>query len=975
MLGYTGEQLRRLTYQELTPERWHAFETRIVTEQILARGHSEVYEKEFRRPDGTVLPVELRVYLRRNETDEPVGMWAIVRDIRGRKRDEQAIREGEQRLRIAKDAAKLGIYEYDVATRNILWDARVREFWGLGPDVPVTIDTFFSGLHPDDRARTQVLLDRALDPAGDGEYYADYRVISQADGSVRWIAATGKVFFENGRPTHMIGMGQDVSEQKRAEATLRESEERFRNMADTAPVLIWVSGPDKRPTFFNKPWLEFTGRTMNQEMGDDWAAGTHPDDRDRCFATYSSSFDARRSFRMEYRLRRADGEYRWVLDNGTPRYRESEFAGFIGSCIDVTEQKRVEEELRRNQAQLIDSQRLARVGSWEADMTTGRLRWSEEMYRIYGVQRDARTDFQTFLSRVHPKDRGIIPEAQKKALSADTPVSVEFRIIRPDGEVRFVRSMVEALRNDEGALVRFSGAAQDITEQVKATELLRESEARLTNAERMTHVGSWTWDIEPNRASWSEEMFRIMGQPREHKPSYDPQAIAPADRERVEQWIQHCLAEKRGSPIEARIVRPNGELRTVVVTSDVLLDEDGSPERLSGACQDVTDARRAQEESFARQKLESLGTLAGGIAHDFNNLLGAMLAQTELAMAELATGSRPDGELQAIRDVAIRGSEIVRQLMVYAGKESDVLEPVDVSKVVEGMLGLLKVTVSRHAALVTDLGEGLPAVRARTAQLSQIVINLVVNASEAIGAHEGVIRVSTERIGLGPAEAAAKALPPGDYVRLEVSDTGRGMSPETQAKVFDPFFSTKFSGRGLGLAVVHGIVRSVRGAIQVASEPGKGTTFQVLLPCEGAVAKLDPGSIIAIDEPVPAARRATVLLVEDEEHLRLAVAKILGRSGLETFEAANGTAAIDLLRASGGTIDLILLDLTIPGSSSQEVLAEAALARPDVKVILTSAYSEEEAKPMMREPVVCGFIRKPFKLGDLVQTLRTVLFP
>jgi CheY-like chemotaxis protein len=368
-----------------------------------------------------------------------------------------------------------------------------------------------------------------------------------------------------------------------------------------------------------------------------------------------------------------------------------------------------------------------------------------------------------------------------------------------------------------------------------------------------------------------------------------------------------------------------------------------------------------------------LGILASGIAHDFNNLLGAVLAQTELAMAELATGSHPDEEFKAIRDVAIRGSEIVRQLMIYAGKENDVLEPVDVSKVLEGMVGLLKVAVSPHTDLVASSGKNLPAVRARAAQISQIVMNLVVNASEALGNRDGVVHVSTEQIVVGRTEATAMALLPGDYVQLEVSDTGCGMSPETQAKVFDPFFTTKFSGRGLGLAVVHGIVRNLRGAIQVASEPGKGTTFRVLLPCVEAGAKSDSGRVLPIEESALPARSPTILVVEDEEQLRLAVAKMLRKSGLEAFEATSGSAAIDLLRARGGEIDLILLDLTIPGSSSQDVLAEAALVRPDVKVILTSAYSEEVAMPILHAPLVCGFIRKPFKLGDLVQTLRREL--
>jgi CheY-like chemotaxis protein len=343
-----------------------------------------------------------------------------------------------------------------------------------------------------------------------------------------------------------------------------------------------------------------------------------------------------------------------------------------------------------------------------------------------------------------------------------------------------------------------------------------------------------------------------------------------------------------------------------------------------------------------------------------------------LAITELAAGSDPNEALRGIRDVAIRGSEIVRQLMVYAGKENDVLERVDVSKVVEGMRGLLKIAVSRHAALVAELGVDLP-VRARPAQVSQIVMNLVVNASEALGDHDGVVRVTTKRLTVRPAEAIAKALPAGEYVQLEVSDTGCGIPPETQAKIFDPFFTTKFSGRGLGLAVVHGIVRSLRGTIQVASEPGKGATFEVLLPCAETDRNPDAGRVSRVEDSVPLLRRAALLLVEDEEQLRQPVAKILRKSGLEVFEAASGSAAIDLLRARGGEIELILLDLSVPGSSSQEIVAEAALARPDAKVILTSAYAEEVAMRMTNHPLVRGFIRKPFKRVDLVQTIRSVM--
>jgi PAS domain S-box-containing protein len=639
----------------------------------------------------------------------------------------------------------------------------------------------------------------------------------------------------------MVGVSQDVTERKQAEAALRESEERFRNMADTAPVMIWVMDPDKLFTFVNKTWLDFTGRTTDQEMGNGWVEGVHPDDIERCLAMSTSAFDARCSFRMEYRLRRFDGEYRWLLNTGAPRYREGEFTGYIGSCIDVTERKLMEERLRANEARLLDAQSLAKVGSWELDPETNRLHWSGEMFRIFGVPTDVQPQFDMFLEQVHPKDLEMIVESRATVVASATPINLEFRIVRPDGNVRFVRSTVQGIKNDLGAPLRIVGATQDITEQTWASQYLRESEERLRNAERVAHIGNWSWDLKTNQVSWSEEVFRIFGQPADFKPSYEEfvESIAPQDRHRVGQWMRDCLSEKRGSSIEHRIARPNGDLRTLSCTSEILLDEEGIPVRLFGTCQDVTDVRRAQEESFARQKLESVGTLAGGIAHDFNNLLGGVLGQAELALTELETGSAPEGELKAIREVALRGSEIVRQLMIYAGKESETNGPLDLSRTVAEMVDLLKVSVSKHAVLVTDLGQDLPALRATAGQIRRIVMNLVTNASQAIGNRDGVIRVSTGRAAAAQAAMLANGSADRDYLELEVSDNGCGMSLEMQSKVFDPFFTTRSAGHGLGLAVVQGIVRNLGGTIHLESEPDKGTTFRILMPCAPA----------AVDEP------------------------------------------------------------------------------------------------------------------------------
>jgi PAS domain S-box-containing protein len=656
------------------------------------------------------------------------------------------------------------------------------------------------------------------------------------------------VYDKNGKCTHLVGSVHDITERKTAEAALRQSEERFRHMANGVPAMIWVTGLDKGTTFVNQQWLDFTGRSIEQELGTGWAEGLHPEDVDRAFLAFSSAFDARRSFTNECRFRRADGEYRWILDTGTPLYRKGEFVGMIGSCLDITEIKQIEERLRASQARLISAQRLAHLGSWERDSAKGVMELSDEMLRILGNPEKPPADLIDFLQMVHPEDREYVRNGAFKARSNGSQEAGDYRIIRADGEVRFVRSIIEAIRDERGAVIRVVGATQDIT-----------------------------------------------------------------------------------------------------------------------------DFKRAQDESFARQKLESVGTLASGIAHDFNNLLGGILAQADLALEELAAGALPRAELSAIRGAAIRGSEVVRELMIYAGKDSQTRESVDVSRAVKEVLELLKVSVSKHANLETELAQNLPPVCTSGAQIQQIVMNLVVNASEALGERDGTIRVTASpvKINKDSLSLTLEGLAEGDYVQLEVSDTGCGMPEETRGRIFDPFFTTKSAGHGLGLAVVNGIVRSLHGKIDVTSAPGAGSTFRILLPCDPKVRALERK---APAEGTPKAETvATVLVLEDEEVLRQAAARAMRKNGFEVLEADNGLSAIEQLRAHGSRIDMMLLDVTFPGPSIHEVIEEYGRVRPEAKVILTSAYSEEMTTRTITAPQICGFIRKPFHLTELITMIRGVL--
>jgi CheY-like chemotaxis protein/two-component sensor histidine kinase len=313
--------------------------------------------------------------------------------------------------------------------------------------------------------------------------------------------------------------------------------------------------------------------------------------------------------------------------------------------------------------------------------------------------------------------------------------------------------------------------------------------------------------------------------------------------------------------------------------------------------------------------------------------------------------------------------------MIYAGQDqASVFEPVDLSRLTTEMLELMNVSISKHAALKINLDKGLPAVWGNAPQIRQVLMNLVINASEAIGEKEGIIRVTTSRVtgGQGSAFNNAANLTAGDYVRLEVSDNGCGLTEEAKTKIFDPFFTTKLAGRGLGLAVVQGIVRAHGGAIEMESAPGQGATFQVSLPCASG-AKDAVTSSTTERSHARTRTGGTVLVVEDEEVLRLAVSKALQKRGFSVMEAKDGSVAMDLMRTCGSDIDVILLDVTLPGTSSREVFEEAQRMRANLKVVLTSAYDRRTADASFPGLRITQFIRKPFRLDDLAGTLRDAM--
>jgi len=382
--------------------------------------------------------------------------------------------------------------------------------------------------------------------------------------------------------------------------------------------------------------------------------------------------------------------------------------------------------------------------------------------------------------------------------------------------------------------------------------------------------------------------------------------------------------------------------------------------------------RRMAETALAAGKSESLRSVALGVGHDFNNLLAGILASAELVHRALPHASPCQLDIENIKTASLHGSEIATQLMTFAEEEPPGLEPLDLSAVVAEMLELLNAHVSKAATLKANLADDLPPVRANAAQMRQLIMNLVMNAFEAISKPPGLIHVSTRlvRPGGGPDTGTDDARMR-DCVELEVRDNGSGIQPEVTNRIFEPFFTTKPSGHGLGLPLVKRIVRAHGGEIHVDSHPGEGTTFRVLIPVTESERDEDPYPS-SLAEKQSRSEATTVLFVDDDPLLRKAVARGLRKRGFSVLEASDGDIALDMARERKGNIDLVLLDATLPGISSQEVSTQLLRIAPDAKVILTSAYSKDDVRTKLALGQI-QFIRKPFRLADLEQLIRATL--
>lgn len=649
-----------------------------------------------------------------------------------------------------------------------------------------------------------------------------------------------------------IQIGQFIDRRQR-ERRISETEMRFRTMADMAPVLMWVSDSNGDCTFVNRPWVEFMGIPAAQALQSGWMDVIHPEDRARAVTGYRSGFDDREGYQIEYRVRRHDGEYRWVVTSGVPRFdADGDFVGFIGSAIDITDKMLVEAELRRE-----------------------------------------RQFVQTLLDTI---DVGIVA------------------------------------CNAEGELTLLNRATQ---------EFLGVTDGFVTQED------------------WAEA-----------EKLYEPNTNTPLGRDMHP--LMRALRGENVRNVEVSILSDPHKPRILLASGQCILNREGVTTGAVVAFQDVTSERLLADQFRQAHKMEAVGRLAGGVAHDFNNILTVITGYGEMLRLRL-TGSE---QLLQFTDemlaASTRAASLTRQLLAFSRKQ--LLQPraLELNNLVKNLHQMLARLIGEDIELKIKLDPDVGNIFADPGQIEQVVINLVVNARDAMP-EGGTLSIETSTVDLDRAAFEGFGdVQPGLFHMVTVTDTGCGMSPETMSHIYEPFFTTKAAdrGTGLGLATVYGIVRQSNGAVFAVSEPGEGSVFKICLPVHAGSAP----DLEAVNHSVEAtAHGETVLVVEDDPAVRKLVCGALTDAGYRIVEAQNGEEALAFCESHTGPLDLVLTDMVMPKLGGRLLALQIAEMRPTLPVLFMSGYTHDSFSAEERSSSEIFVLEKPFSRFDLTRAVRRAM--
>jgi PAS domain S-box-containing protein len=919
-------------------------------------------------------------------------------------------------------------------------------------------------IHPDDLP--EVMARRASAWAGHQVYSFDARM-RRADGEWRWLSASLKPRFDaEGRQIGFVGMALDVTDAKSQEAELRESEARFRAMADSAPSPVWVTDANGIE-FVNKAFVEFAGRPREALTGEIWMEMIHPDEIGEVLARRTEAWRTGGDYGYDARFRAFDGAERWMRVSCRARLDgDGRLIGYVGMAVDITDAKRAEAALRESEERLLIALAAGALGDWAWDAETDMVTLSAQAGRLFGAPPGPVMTWARLQKLIVPEDAAVAAEAVEAAVRERRDYAVEYRLAAPEGGLVWIAAVGRPIYHADGRPKGMIGVVQEVSARKAAEEQLREDKRSLETLNRIgaslaseldlqrvvqmvtdagvelsgAAFGAFFYNV-LDPAGESYMLYTISGVDRSHfdkfpmprntavfAPTFSGEAVVRSDdirrdprygrnpphhgmpeghlpvtsylavpvlsrsgevigglffghsepgrfTERHEQLLVGIAGQAAIAIDNARLFeaaqREIGERRRA---EDALRELNQSLEARIAAA--IAERERAEEALRQSQKMEAVGQLTGGIAHDFNNLLTVIAGNVDVARRQLGDAAEPR-VLRALGNALVgaeRAATLTQRLLAFSRRQPLNPRPIDVNRLVTGMSELLHRTLGETIAVETLLAADLWQVEVDPNQLENAILNLAVNARDAMP-HGGKLTIETmnaqvEREAAGGREPVA----PGPYVALTVSDIGSGMDADTLARAFEPFFTTKEVGKGtgLGLSMVYGFVRQSGGHVQIHSAEGQGTSVRICLPrLAGEAAAAEERAEPAAPE---GAQGETILVCEDDDDVRAYTVEMLRELGYRVLEAHDAPAALRLLERQEARFDLLFTDVVLPGGMTGAELARAARAlRPGLRILFTTGYARDAIVHHGRLDAGVELIAKPFAYAELAARVREML--
>jgi PAS domain S-box-containing protein len=641
---------------------------------------------------------------------------------------------------------------------------------------------------------------------------------------------------------------------------------------------------------------------------------------------------------------------------------------------DSTKRRLAEVAVRKSEALLNEAQHVAHMGSWELNIVSNVLVWSDEVFRIFEIDREKfGATYEAFLDTIHPDDRAIVDAAYTNSVKDKMPYDITHRLLMSDGRVKYVHNTGETFYDKSGRPIRSIGTAQDITERKKAEEALRESESLLRESQRIAGLGSYILDIPTGLFKTSDVLDKLLGIDETYERSLDGwlALVHPDDLTMIVDYLKEVIGQRRPFDKEYRIIRHNDKVeRWVYGTGKLEFDEQGRSLKLHGTIQDITDRKKLEEQLRQSQKLEAIGTLAGGIAHDFNNLLQGVFGYISIAKLNATNNDKSIAALEQAEKALHMSVNLTTQLLTFSKGGKPIKKKIALQSVVENSV---RFALSGSSAdYLIKLDADLLNVEADEGQIGQVIQNIVLNADQAmpVGGTIVIAAKNVQSVKTGFSELPQE----GKYVEISIKDNGAGISEEYLSKIFDPYFTTKAKGSGLGLATCYSIIKNHGGVIHVSSKMGKGTTFYVYLPAVEA-GKEEPKP----PKLSPFVRNGKILVMDDDELIRNIAGDMIKTLGHEVELAEHGEAAIEKYKAymeSGKPFDIVILDLTVRGGiGGLETIERLVAVDPGIKAIVSSGYSDDAVVSDYRNYGFSARLTKPYNLQELSDTLNNLLRP